>query len=151
QQLLHVLVFEQDAPQEEVDFCREVLAQLGVEFGEDLLVPIEFIYLKEIEPAEREIRHQRLGLRSGQHTPHLGVQHAGTLQFALVRKLEQLIVGGALPQEERQTRGQLQIAQRIEFRLFLRPGDSAVEKIRAHQNRSYHLFDPGVESACSFT
>src|SRR5258707_1251404 len=125
-------------------------APLGAEFGEDLLVPIEFADLEEVEPAEREIRHQHLGLRSGEHTPHLGVQHAGTSQFARVRELEQLIVGGPLPQEERQTRGQLQIAQRIEFRVFLRPGDSAIEKIRAHQNRSHHLFDPGVESAGSF-
>ena len=119
QQLLHVLVFKQDAPQEEVDFGREILAQLGVEFGEELLVPLEFVDLEEVEPAEREIRHQRLGLRSGQHTPHLGVQYAGTSQLALVRKLEQFIVGGPLPQEERQTRGQLQIVQRIEFRVFL--------------------------------
>jgi hypothetical protein len=83
-----------------------------------LPVPLEFADLIEVEPAEREIRHQRLGLRSGQHTPHLSVQHAGTSQFALVRKLEQLIVGGPPPQEERQTRGQLQIAQRMEFCVF---------------------------------
>jgi len=71
----------------------EILAQLGAEFGEDLLIPLEFVDLEEVEPAEREIRHQRLGLRSGQHAPHLGVQYAGTPQFARFRKLEQLIVG----------------------------------------------------------
>src|SRR6267378_1849412 len=40
----------------------------------------------------------------------------------------------------------------MEFCVFpiLRRGDSAIEKIRAHQNRGYHLFDPGVESARSF-
>src|SRR4051812_474256 len=65
QQLLHVLVLEQDTAQEEVDFGREILAQLGVEFGEELLVPLELVDLEEVEPAEREIRHQTLGLRSG--------------------------------------------------------------------------------------
>ena len=114
-----------------------------------MLIPIEFADLEEVEPAECEIRHQHLGLRSGQHTPHLGVQHAGTSQLALVRKLEQLVVGGPPPQEERQTLGQLTITQRMESRVFtvLRLGDSAIEKIRAHQNRSHHMFDPGVESA----
>src|SRR5262245_66358396 len=93
QQILQALVFKQNAAQEEVDFGREILAQLGAEFGEVLLVPLEFLDLIEVEPAEREIRHQRLGLRSGQHTPYLGVQHAGTSQLARARELEQLIVG----------------------------------------------------------
>src|SRR5947209_20525842 len=37
----------------------------------------------------------------------------------------------------------------MESRVFtvLRLGDSAIEKLRARQNRSHHLFDPGVESA----
>src|SRR4051794_2545547 len=78
---------------------------------------------------------------------------ARSSQLAVFRKREQLSVGGPLPQEERQTRGQLQIAQRMEFCVFLilRPGDAAIEKIRAHQNRSHHLLDPGVEPAGSLT
>src|SRR5262245_63602276 len=116
QQILQALVFKQNAAQEKVDFGREILAQLGVEFGEELLIPLEFVDLEKVEPAEREIRHQALGLRSGQHTPHLGVQHAGTSQLARVRELDQLIVGAPPPQEVRQTRGELPVAERMEFR-----------------------------------
>ena len=44
---------------------------------------------------------------------HLLLQHGGVLQSASLRKLEQLIVGNAAPQEERQPRGQLEIADRV--------------------------------------
>ena len=52
-------------------------------------------------------------LRIGQHPPHLPLEHRRILQLALRRQRQQFVVRDAAPQEERQPRRQLEVADRI--------------------------------------
>ena len=59
---------------------------------------------------------ERLRARIGQHPPRLALQHGRIAQLALRRQVEQLVVGDAAPEEERQTRRQLDVADAIALR-----------------------------------
>ena len=66
---------------------------------------------RSIQPLAGEVADQRLGARIGQHPPHLLLQHRRVVQLALrSARSQQLVVGNAAPQEERQPRRQLQVA-----------------------------------------
>ena len=56
---------------------------------------------------------ERVGLRIGQHPPHLLLEHRRLVQLALRGEVEQLVVGNAAPEEERQPRRQLEIADAV--------------------------------------
>ena len=56
---------------------------------------------------------ERLRARIGQHPPRLLLEHRRLVQLALRRQVEQLVVGNAAPEEERQARRQLEVADPI--------------------------------------
>ena len=85
------------------------LAQVVVEVGElervGLLVP----QVAQVQPLAGEVLDERVRLRIGQHAPHLLLEHRRLLQLAPRRRVEQLVVRNAAPQEERQPRRQLEV------------------------------------------
>ena len=89
-------------------------------------------------------------LRIGQHPPDLALEHRRILELALRRDAQQLVVGNAAPQEERQPRRELEIADRID-----RAGrDAAADRARRGTGTSgwssmnaQRVLDAGVEGA----
>ena len=69
--------------------------------------------IAQIEPLSGEIIHQRFRTRVGQHAPHLLFEHRGLLQFSLIGRVQQFIVGDAAPQEEGKPRGQFKVAEAV--------------------------------------
>ena len=98
------------------------------------------MYLLEIlepEPLRREARRQRLSARVGHHAPDLPLYLGGIRQIAVLRELQQLLVGRRAPEEERESRRQIDVADAIDI---ARPhvGGAlfhAEEEVRAGQHR----------------
>ena len=88
----------------------------------------------------------------GEHPPHLPLEDAGFAQFAADRQVEQLVVGDAAPQKERQTRREFDVGETIRRarRDAGRIGFDPEQKIGADQHaararrecrrRSFHRF-----------
>src|SRR5262245_7910122 len=65
----------------------------------------------QIEPLACEVGHEALRLRVGQHSTDLTFERGRLPQPALRGHFEQFIVGDAAPEEEREARRQLEIAE----------------------------------------
>ena len=64
------------------------------------------------QPLPREVDGEGPRPRIGQHPPHLLFEHRRIPQLVRVGEVEQLVVGPAAPQEERQARRERQVADR---------------------------------------
>ena len=80
------------------------------------------------EPLIGEVVDERARTRVGQHAPDLLVEHRGVAKLVLRGEVQQLIVRNAAPQEERQPRGQVEVADR--GRLRRRSGGQGVKTPR---------------------
>ena len=149
QQLEHALVLAQDAAKEQLGFTAERLPQVVVEVGEQVRVRHDAAQIAQVQPLAREVGDQRLGPRIGHHPAHLPRQHLGPAEPAFVGQLQQLVVGDAAPEEERQTRGQLEVVdvERAARRLVRRLPFSAEDKGRRGQDAAERKSDPALERA----
>jgi hypothetical protein len=94
-----------------------------------------------------KVGHQRLRTRVGQHPPHLLFERCGISQRAVGRHIDQLVVRDAAPEEERQTGGQLEIAdvvRAVRLKVLWIPLD-AEQELRAHEQASERHLDPRRE------
>ena len=64
-----------------------------------------------MQPLPGEVADERLGLRIGQHPSNLLLEHGWLLQPSLSGDGQQLVIGNAAPEEEREPRRQIEIAQ----------------------------------------
>ena len=89
------------------------------------------------------------GPRIRQHAPHLLLEHGWILQLALRGELDQFVVGNAAPQEERQPRRQLEIADAIALarRPVRQARFSAIDEFRIRQDALQRRFDAFIEVA----
>ena len=85
-------------------------AQVVVEPGEPLLVGRRRLQRADLQPLPAELLDQRAGLVVLQHAPHLALEHHGLPQLAPVGEPPQLRVGHARPEEIRQARRELVVA-----------------------------------------
>ena len=102
QQVQNAAVFVNDAAEEQLDFALIGGAQVVVEIREQVHHRLAGLQRPHTQPLAGEVGDQRIGLRIGQHAPHLLLQHRRVLQLALRGEVEQFIVRHAAPQEERQ-------------------------------------------------
>ena len=72
----------------------------------------DLVELLDVEPLEREVFDERLRALVGQHSFHLCGQNTRVSESRCFGQLEQLLIGQAAPQEERQPRRELEVAQR---------------------------------------
>ena len=80
--------------------------------------------------ARRSSRTSACGLRVGQHAAHLRLEHRGLAQAPRRGQVEQRVVGHAAPEEERQARRQLDVADAIgRARRDGRAGSSSTRKM----------------------
>ena len=93
--------------EEELGLAPERVAQVVVEVGELVGVGRDVLQVADVQPLPREVLHQRVGVRVGQHAPHLRLEHRRLAQASRRGQIEQRVVGHAAPEEERQPRRQL--------------------------------------------
>ena len=113
------------------------------------------VEVAQIQPLRREVVDQRLGALVGQHAAHLLLEHRGVLEAPVHRGIEQLVVGNAAPQEERQPRRQLEIVDAIGAGLARCPRSlgggglalDAEQERRARQHRAQRHLDAVLEAA----
>ena len=128
---------------------RKPLPQFVVPVGIENAVGRGRRQIPQIEQLRSEVADESVGSRVGEHAPHLLLQHTGIAELLLTGEVDQLVVRNAAPEEERQTRSQLQVADAIRLTgghvrwlLF-----SAHEKLRARQQPPKRQLDAVVERA----
>ena len=89
------------------------LAQVVVEVREDVRVGLEASQVAQVQPLAGEVAAQGARALVLEHAPDLLFEHGRILQLAGRRDRQQLIVGNAAPDEERQPRRELEIADAI--------------------------------------
>ena len=104
----------EDALEEQLRLALKRLAKVVVEVGKLVLIGLRALQIPQVEPLAGEVVHERAALRVGEHAPHLAIEDGRVLQPALAGHAEQLIVRDRTPEEERQPRRELDIADRVE-------------------------------------
>ena len=90
------------------------LPQVVVEVGELVLAGHHVPQVAQMQPLPGEVADERRGARVGQHPPAPAARAtAGSVEAPLPRRRQQLVVRHAAPQEERQARSQLQVADAV--------------------------------------
>jgi hypothetical protein len=82
--------------------------------GEQEDVGILRLDVAEIQPLRREVRDHRLGARIGEHALDLRAEHVRVVQPAVERRCQQIFVRDAAPEEEREPRRELDVADRYD-------------------------------------
>ena len=122
------------------------VAQVLVERGEDGRVRRHVADLVQLEPAVDEVAGERGGPRVGEHAAHLHVEDGGPRELAALGEGEQLVVGDAVPQEEREPRRQLDVVDAVDRRVRVggRARD-AEEELRVDEHPLEHGPNARVE------
>ena len=110
QQIDDAAILAQLAFDQQLGFLLERLAQVLVEVGKGRRIRLYRWDIAQEQPLAGEVLHQRLRARIGQHAPDLALQNGRVAELAALGNGEQLVVGNAAPQEERQARRQLDVA-----------------------------------------
>ena len=149
QQLEHAPVLPKDAAKEQLRFTAERLPQVVVEVGEQVRVRHDAAQVAQVQPLAREVGDERLRPRIGHHPADLPHQDVRPAKPPFVGQLQQLVVGDAAPQEERQARGQLVVVdvKGAARRLIRRLGFSAEDEGRRGQDAAERKPDPALERA----
>ena len=116
----------------QLGLAAERLADVVVEVREQQQVRRDLVQVAQLQPLTGERVHQRVGARIGDHAPHLRFEHARRAQPAGDRQVQQLVVGNAAPEEERQPARQLEIGDAMRRRRREAPAGSL---LRAEQER----------------
>ena len=112
QQVEHAAVLAQDARDEQLVSLRNAWRSASSN-GRMTRIRLDGLEVSQVEPLAGEVRHQRFGARIVEHAPHLLLEHRRVLQPALLGQVEQLLVRNAAPQEERQPRRELDVADAV--------------------------------------
>ena len=136
-------VFADQARDEELGLGEERPAERLVE-REDDRIRLHGFDVSQLQPLTRKVRHEGVGARIVEHPADLALEHRWIRQPSSLRHLEQLGVGNGAPQEERQARGELDVADAIRL-AALDPGIllDAEQELR----RDEHRFDGGLDAA----
>ncbi len=104
-------------------------------------------HVAQIEPLLEEVADQRVGAPVREHAPHLPVEHGRLTQRAVRRDTQQLVVGDAAPQEERDARGEVEVADRVRraLRDAGRIGFEPEEELRLDQQPRQRRLNARVE------
>ena len=113
EQIERAPVLLHDALDEQLGFAPECLTQVVVEVGERPGVRTRGSQVPQIEPLAREVGDERFGLGTREHPLHLPLQRRRPAERARRRQVQQFIVGDAAPQEEREPRGQFDVAHAV--------------------------------------
>ena len=134
--------------EEQLGFLQQRVAQGAVVTGESHRIRHHGLQVAHLQPLPEEVVHPAGGPPIRQHPARLPFQHDRIAQSAADGRIQQRFVRNAPPQEERQARRQLHVAQRVDG-----PGRStgridlgAHEKRRHAQERFQGARDAGLEA-----
>src|SRR5262249_8410368 len=134
---------------EELGLAPQRVSQRLVEVREQDLVGMFRVDVAQEQPLRREIGDERLRSRVGEHAPHLCIEYFRIFQTPGDRGIEQLVIRNAAPQEERQARREIEIADAID-----RAGGNvggrtleAEQELRADEQPLDRLLNAAIESA----
>ena len=151
QQVRDAAVFPQRAGDEQLGLAPEGLQQRLVVVRVAVRVDHHLLDAAQVEPLSREVAHQRvLGPGIGQHAAHLLFQDRRIGELPPLGQRQQAVVGDAAPQEERQARGDLQVAQAVgalAARQVDRFAVDAQQEVRIDQDALETVLDAGLEAA----
>ena len=145
----HAPVFRDDALEEQLALRLERVPQIGVELGEEIRIGQDLLQIAQIQPLAGEILDQRFGTLIGEHPFHLRFERRGIAQLAVFGETKQLIVRDAAPEEERQPRGELEIADAVgrALRRLRRIALDAEQEFRIDEDPLHRGFDAVLETA----
>ena len=106
-------VVAQLAVEEELGFLPKRVAQVLVELGKEIRIGLDVPQIAELEPLAAKLSTSARDRAVAQHPPHLPLEDRRVLQLAAHRHVEQFVVRNAAPEEERQTRRELDIGDAI--------------------------------------
>ena len=110
QQVEHAAVLAHDALEQQLGLAAERLAQVVVEVREIVLIGDRGAQVPELQPLAGEVRDQRARrARSASMRRTCRSSTAGCRSWPRRGDVDQLVVGDAAPQEEREARGELEI------------------------------------------
>ena len=148
QHLENAAVLAHDARKEQPGFVAERLSQLLVE-RKDHRVGLHGLDVAQVQPLPGEIGHEGVRTAILQHPANLPFEHRRIAQPAAGRKVQQVVVRNAAPQEEGEPRRQFDIADAVDGtrcglgRVLLR----AKQELGRGQQRLYGLLNAGLEVA----
>src|SRR5690606_27530638 len=122
--------------------------QVAVEVGR---VGTHVAQLAQEQPLAGEVLDERLGPWIGKHAADLAFEDSLVPELAPHRRLAQLVVGNAAPQEERQPRRQLEIGQpkRRPGRGVGRLAFEAEEELRIDEDAREPALNAGLERSAT--
>ena len=114
-----------------------------------LLVGLTRVELAQAEPLRREVRDERVGFRVREHAADLALEHRRLRKLAGRGRREQRLVGDAAPEEERQARRELDVADAIDRprRQIGRLGLEAEDELGIDEHARDGALNAGVERA----
>src|SRR6185436_8429315 len=104
----------------------------------------------QIQPLAGEVRRERLGPFVREHPMDLRLEHGRRVERVLRGEIEQLAVGDAAPEEERQARRELAIADAVHGRRR-ETGRILLDvetELRARENALQRFLDAALEAPC---
>ena len=151
EQVEDAAVLPHDALEEQLRLAAERLPQPVVEVGEEHLRRPRRLQVAELQPLPDEVVGQGAGAVVGEHPAHLPPQLPGVGHAARRRRVQQLVVGHAAPEEEREARRQLEVADAVvaarRGRDVRRFGLDPEQELGAHQQLLERALDAGLEAA----
>src|SRR5262249_27416002 len=106
-------ILADDAVDEEFRFPPKGRSQVVVEIGEQTKVRRDGIQVARMQPLNGEVGRQIARPVVREQTSHLLFVNVGLSQLLSLSQVQQLVVGNAAPQKERQTRREVEVADRV--------------------------------------
>ncbi len=113
EQVEDAAVLVNDAAEEQLDLAPESFAQRAIEVREQIHDGLAGLHAAHVQPLPREVLDERVRARVRDHPLDLLLEHRGVVQAPFGGELNQLLVRDAAPQEEREPRGQLEVADAV--------------------------------------
>jgi hypothetical protein len=136
---------------QQLGFPQERASQVLVELGEDVRIGRPARDLAEAEPLAGEVLGERTRARVPQHPADLRFDHARIREPPALGQRQQLVVRDAAPEEKRQARREVEVAQPVGRAgpKVRRIGLDAEQEVEADEHALERGLDPGLEPAGS--
>ncbi len=143
QEIQRAVILAHDAVEEQLGFVAQALAQRVVEIGEQHFRWGHGREVPQLQPLTGEIRRERFRSRIGEHPPDLALEHGRVFQPSVGRGVQQFVIGHAAPQEKREARRQVHVADLIVVRgRFCRLRLDAEQELGADEE----LLEPALDA-----
>ena len=124
----------------------ERLAEIVVEMEQRFRARLMHGHVADVQPLPGEVVDQRLRLRIGEHALDLRLHDLGLLKCLLHRQVDELVIGNAAPQEERQPRRKIEVAHPVRLRVAgSRLALNPEQELRADEDAANRHLDARVE------